>query len=61
MTAVWHAIGDFFTALHPLFRALGRGGNIFFSLSIAVLVFYWCSVLLKNPDKIRTNKIEDQP
>lgn len=61
MTTVWHSLGDFFTAITPAIRAIGRMGNIFFSLSVAILSFYWMYVLTKNPDKVRSNKIENQP
>jgi hypothetical protein len=61
MTSVFHAIGDIVTAMLPAFRALGHSANIFFSLATAVLVFYWISVLIKNPDKVRSNRVEDQP
>jgi hypothetical protein len=61
MTSVFYAIGDIVKAMLPAFRALGHPANIFFSLATAVLVFYWISVLIKNPDAVRSNKVEDQP
>jgi hypothetical protein len=61
MTSVFYAIGDIVKAMLPAFKALGHPANIFFSLATAVLVFYWISVLIKNPDQIRSNKVEDQP
>jgi hypothetical protein len=61
MTSVFYAIGDMVKAMLPAFKALGHPANIFFSLATAVLVFYWISVLIKNPDQIRSNKVEDQP
>lgn len=61
MTSVFYAIGDIVKSMLPAFKALGHPANIFFSLATAVLVFYWISVLIKNPDQIRSNKVEDQP
>jgi hypothetical protein len=61
MTSVFYAIGDIVKAMLPAFKALGHSANIFFSLATSVLVFYWISVLIKNPDQIRSNKVEDQP
>ena len=61
MTTVWYGIGDFVTGITPGIRAIGHFGNIFFSLATAILSFYWMSVLAKNPDKVRSNRIEDQP
>jgi|GEM_PF-2915870 len=61
MTQVWYAIGDAVTAILPAIKAIGRGGNIFFSLATAVLSFYWMWVLTKNPDAVRSNKISEQP
>jgi len=61
MDQFWYATADFFQALFPIFKAMGRLGAIFFGVSIAVLSFYWMWVLMKNPDEIRSNRVEDQP
>lgn len=61
MDQFWYATADFFQALYPLFKTLGRFGAIFYGLAIAVLSFYWMWVLMKNPDEIRSNRVEDQP
>lgn len=61
MDGLWYLIKDIFEALYPAFKAVGRFGDAFFALSIAILSFYWIFHLAKNPDAIRSNKLEDQP
>lgn len=61
MDAVWYAIADFFEFCFPLFRALGKFMVAFFGFAIAIMSFYWMWYLSKNPDKIRSNRVEDQP
>lgn len=61
MDQFWYSIADFFQVLFPIFKALGRFGAMFFGTTIAILCFYWMWVLEKNPDEIRSNRVEDQP
>jgi len=61
MDGFFYATADFFEALYPLFKAVGRFTDGFFAVAVAVLSFYWINYLRQHPDAIQSNRIEDQP
>lgn len=50
MSDFFYAIGDIFTALFPIFKAVGGFVNVFFMLVIATGVFGWTSWIIKHRD-----------
>ena len=61
MDGLWYFTADFFEAIFPFIKAIGRFGNAFFAISTAILSVYWIGHLFKNPDAMRSNRLEDQP
>ncbi len=48
MTSIWFAIGDFFTAIIPAIKSMGRAGNFFFFFLGFIANAAWIVYMMKN-------------
>lgn len=59
MDSVWYGIAAFFEGLYKILPATGGLANILFCTLGFVSNAIWIWYIMKNPDKVKTNRMEE--